>query len=152
MTDTEELHRLLDERGVEWEQVEGEVDRVTEWNTKGGYAQFYGSKTSSDDFLLVVHYHLTPEQVVATTLGPFNDSCNCTNGERTNDELLPCPFCGGEAKAYQHGEVGFVVQCRRCGIWNAGYDPAWSHVTEDEFHGFVTETDAIAAWNRRADA
>lgn len=30
------------------------------------------------------------------------------------------------------------------------YAPAWSHVTEDEFHGFVTEADAIAAWNRRA--
>lgn len=66
------------------------------------------------------------------------------------EKLLPCPFCGGEAKAYQHGDVGFVVQCRRCGIWNAGYAPAWSHITEDEFHGFVTKADAIAAWNRRA--
>lgn len=68
-----------------------------------------------------------------------------------SDELKPCPFCGGEGKAYQHGDVGFVVQCRRCGIWNAGYSPAWSHVTEDEFHGFATKDDAIAAWNRRAD-
>ena len=84
MTATDKLCRLLDERGVEWGQVEGEVDRVTEWNTKGGYAQFYGSKTSSDDFLLVVHYHLTPEQVVAATLGPCNDSCSCTDGERTD--------------------------------------------------------------------
>ena len=75
-----------------------------------------------------------------------------TQLEPTRTTLKPCPFCGGEAKAYQHGDVGFVVQCRRCGIWNAGYAPAWSHVTDDEFHGFVTEADAIAAWNRRVDA
>lgn len=66
-------------------------------------------------------------------------------------ELLPCPFCGGEAKSFEHGDVGFVVQCRRCGIWNAGYSPAWSHITEDEFHGFISEAEAIEAWNTRAD-
>lgn len=66
-----------------------------------------------------------------------------------NDELKPCPFCGGEAKAFQHGDVGYVVQCRRCGIWNAGYHAAWSHITEDEFSGFVDEESAIAAWNCR---
>ena len=64
-------------------------------------------------------------------------------------ELLPCPFCGGEAKAFQHGYVGYVVQCRRCGIWNAGYSAAWSHITEDEFSGFIDEESAIAAWNTR---
>ena len=27
---------------------------------------------------------VTPEQAIAATLGPCNDSCNCTNGERTD--------------------------------------------------------------------
>lgn len=66
-------------------------------------------------------------------------------------ELKRCPFCGGEAKAFQHGDVGYVVQCRRCGMWNAGYHAEWSHITEDEFSGFVDEESAIAAWNARAE-
>lgn len=88
-----------------------------------------------------------------------NPQVRCTDSKRNAPvrdredahTLLPCPFCGGEAKSSQHGDVGYVVQCRRCGIWNAGYSAAWSHITEDEFNGFIDEESAIAAWNTRAD-
>lgn len=47
-------------------------------------------------------------------------------------ELLSCPFCGGEAKITGH--IFFEVKCRRC------------RVTQPPRY----ESDAIAAWNRRA--
>ena len=58
------------------------------------------------------------------------------------NELLPCPFCGGEAKQYtdrcvsaESGErfIGSFVVCSDC--------PA--------LVGGKTEEEAVAAWNRR---
>lgn len=55
--------------------------------------------------------------------------------------LLPCPFCGGEAKAFYCEESGtFDVQCQVCGaIPYTGYRR--SGMSPDE---------VIEAWNRRA--
>ena len=53
-------------------------------------------------------------------------------------DLLPCPFCGGEAIRVDVGLSEFVdgeVTCEDCG-GNVGNYP--------------TKADAIAAWNRRA--
>lgn len=49
------------------------------------------------------------------------------------DELLPCPFCGGEATAENQNVITARVICIRCGVstdWYRAYE-------------------AIAAWNRR---
>ena len=54
------------------------------------------------------------------------------------EELLACPFCGGEAEVVVTHPVsteGVYVHCKECGAF----------VT-----AFHTEADAIAAWNRRA--
>ena len=61
--------------------------------------------------------------------------------ERTMmDNLLPCPFCGGEATISDGGYSGekFLARCRELSC------PAAS--------GFIRKThdEAIAAWNRRA--
>ena len=69
------------------------------------------------------------------------------------DKLLPCPFCGGEAKTtardvepqcdpwYGKNIQTFVV-CTNCGAC----------LFDDYFHdGFADEHEAIAAWNRRAE-
>ena len=55
-----------------------------------------------------------------------------------NIELLPCPFCGGEAEARRsmvNDEVMYVVFCKNCDASSAYY---------------MQKETAIAAWNRRA--
>lgn len=60
-------------------------------------------------------------------------------------ELLPCPFCGGEADEYE-GEYGNGVYCMQCGAM----------VGEPIHLGFniaerVSYEQAVEAWNTRAD-
>ena len=55
-------------------------------------------------------------------------------------ELLPCPFCGGEAETLTaestHGGYLYGIMCSDCRSRGDVYD---------------TEAEAIAAWNSRAD-
>ena len=51
--------------------------------------------------------------------------------------LLPCPFCGGEARHYEPGPIEHHIECT---------NPKCYAVT----HGWSTEVEAIAAWNTRA--
>lgn len=58
-----------------------------------------------------------------------------------SDELKPCPFCGGEARAFRCEESGtFDVQCQRCGAI-----PFIGSRTSEK----KTMADVIAAWNAR---
>jgi len=59
-------------------------------------------------------------------------------------KLLPCPFCGGEAKVY--GPVGWYRQygiSHSCRVFYGG--------SGDFTLGAKTEEEAIAQWNRRSD-
>lgn len=61
------------------------------------------------------------------------------------NELLPCPFCGGEADEYE-GNYGNGVYCMNCGAMVGEPIHLEYRVTER-----VTYEQAIAAWNTRAD-
>ena len=53
-------------------------------------------------------------------------------------ELLPCPFCGGEADVIDYDDECRVAhQC--------------ANGTSVETNSYATESEAIAAWNSRAD-
>lgn len=81
MSATNELRRLLDERGVEWESGLPTETIVREPNDA-----LYVERPDGRIHVYIRSY-LTPEQAIAATLGPCNDSCNCTNGERTSERM-----------------------------------------------------------------
>lgn len=64
-------------------------------------------------------------------------AANRFDGERraAMSELLPCPFCGGEAEI--RGDSVLFVQCAKCG-------------TRYGDRYYATKAEAIAAWNTRA--
>lgn len=59
-------------------------------------------------------------------------------------DLLPCPFCGGEARVI-HSDISYSVRCSACGI--GIFRP---RIGESEWCAFCTKEEAAEAWNRRA--
>jgi Lar family restriction alleviation protein len=62
-------------------------------------------------------------------------------------ELLPCPFCGGEAELRYHPSSMRDPSCR---AWEAGCPFCGARVGSTIYAIGKTRDDAIAAWNRRA--
>lgn len=54
------------------------------------------------------------------------------------NSLALCPFCGGEAYIYAPGPAEHHVACKNPNCYA-------------ETHGWITEAEAIAAWNSRAE-
>lgn len=83
MTATDELRALLDERGVEWEDFDGEPT----W--AGGDGRMYYARQEFTFAGLtgnVTVYHLTPAQAIAATLGL--GTCRKVYLVETSDDLL----------------------------------------------------------------
>lgn len=66
-----------------------------------------------------------------------------------DNELKPCPFCGGEAKFRHIGkgtyknELGVLVRCKSCGASTEIYYPlGWTSYEE-------RKRSVIEKWNRR---
>lgn len=66
-------------------------------------------------------------------------------------ELLPCPFCGGEAEMsyYTKGtspeKAGYYIECGSCSAGGEPFDVQGEMPGRDEY----TQSKAIAAWNQR---
>lgn len=95
MSATDELRRMLDERGVEYEQADG---WWTSWETEGVYS--YGGTVYCEDLGsgLEIRWHtITPGQAIAATLGA--GTCHVTvqdNMAETDgmgDVWLECDAC-----------------------------------------------------------
>jgi transcription elongation factor Elf1 len=68
----------------------------------------------------------------------------------TDDELNPCPFCGGGASLINGsvaGGQGYAVKCSIC-YAAIGFDSDGNYFP---FHYYILASDAIAAWNTRAE-
>ena len=121
MTATDELRRLLDERGVEWGNVRNdgsESEYLTEWqfDDDGGIATAVEWAVGGGLSVEIHRYRLTPAQAVAATL--VTGTCRmervedeerilhgwmeCSEcgpvyppaAERIQDAIKYCPFCG----------------------------------------------------------
>ena len=129
MNATDELRRLLDERGVE---------------LRGGLPTETMVEADGLDLLYValpdgrvrafIRNYLTPEQAVEATLG----SCNCSNSERTSDS---------DATSERQRDAVEVVRCRDCkhcmSYWKSDYCDYFAHVTNDP--------DGFCAWGERKE-
>ena len=63
-----------------------------------------------------------------------------------NEELKPCPFCGGEAEHRTDRELNGVtdwIECTNCSCQTRTY---YTHIKTE----IDQEKQAIKAWNRRA--
>ena len=104
MTATDELRRMLDERGVEWSNVRNdgsESNFFTEWQFDGIDGRATATEWSAGNNLSMAIYRwsLTPEQAIAATLG--RGTCHMEyRDELSGQELYPteayeCSACGG---------------------------------------------------------
>ena len=122
MSAIEELHRMLDERGVEYEETYG----ITLWTGADGCAYTaiemvpLSMKPSKK---LMVRRILTPEQAIEATLGrgtctaDETDTWECVRddlgnyGKTMNVHVMECTECG---HTYEHVN-GDYEYCPRCG-------------------------------------
>ena len=116
MSATNELHRMLDERGIEYEQshIEGiaEYAHVTKWKTQAGNkCTFYEIEDGQPPYFTRMFIELpTPEQAVEFTLGP--KTCKITYEQK-------CSECGAyisdNASMYRVpvGDAYYTVKSRR---------------------------------------
>ena len=113
MTATERLRQLLDERGVEWIDFDGEPTWMG--NDRMHYARQECSCDEPTDEVTV--YHLTPEQAVEATLGrgtckvegsidygefgcwQYDLSCGCRILWPDSEPPTFCPECGRKVES-----------------------------------------------------
>lgn len=109
----DELRRLLDERGVEYDVRDGKAIKNTYWDDVEGRRWGYASDENSaveDRQLFLVHgrMDITPEQAIAATLG--NDGV-----ERSNDGVAERGTCRMERANWDDGTCTWGCICSACG-------------------------------------
>lgn len=118
MTATEELRRLLDERGVEWTANDGEYVKETCWAYMGeltaAFAEYYDGTTR----FACDTWCFTPEQAIDATLG--RGACHIDvidSGEIAyyccNERIMHCNGCGHEFGHVLYDEDGNVWMSER---------------------------------------
>jgi hypothetical protein len=76
--------------------------------------------------------------------------------DTTDNALLPCPFCGGDASHNDGGNSVFgrfwwTVGCKLCGIWLSAQE-VWSQTDHGKVEIASRRKRCFAAWNTRAPA
>ena len=96
MTATDELRRMLDERGVKWMPVAWSPKRETFYHAANGVG--FCADEYTDGVKIYTDATITPEQAVEATLG--RGTChaivsdNLTESEGTGDAWADCSECG----------------------------------------------------------
>lgn len=93
---TDELRRLLDERGVEWRPIAWNPKKETFYHTSDGVG--FCADEYVDGVKIYTDAIIAPEQAVAATLGPGTChpviSDNLNESEGTGDAWADCSECG----------------------------------------------------------
>lgn len=116
MTATDELRRLLDERGVEWwEPVQTEGSVFTRWNIDG--VSWTASMVHGRDNVLRIGTNtVTPAQAVEATLGRHAIiSDNLAESEGTGDAWANCSECGHLLFVLTDPTSNIPNYCPNCG-------------------------------------
>ena len=117
MTATDELRRMLDERGVEW--------MPSVWSAKDetfymvGEVGFLATELSSGRMKVSVEGYPTPEQAIEATLGrgtchPVTND-NLTESEGTGDAWADCSECGHPLCVLTDPSSQMPNYCPNCG-------------------------------------
>ena len=96
MSATDELRRLLDDRGVDW--WEGDDERKTLWESNGLTWEYFNDENGDAwlGFLGACEQDITPEQAIAATLGGGEcEMARYSNGLGYIDEWQ-CSECGAD--------------------------------------------------------
>lgn len=113
MAGTDELRKLLDERGVEYYLLDESIVRLTMWQTcyEGLRHECQFDERHGESKLEI--WDCTPEQAIAATLG--RGACRST----TPDDAwcFACSECGKSFPrdelhlAHNHGEINYCPNC-----------------------------------------
>lgn len=108
---TDELRRLLDERGVEWKGGRNHAN-YTSWDASDWRMS---AEELADGTLFMRAYsvkHLSPEQAAAATLGPGM----CHDMYTDDDEWFACSECNAELRVHEpFGVICSIRYCPNCG-------------------------------------
>lgn len=115
MTATDDLRRLLDERGVEWED-DSPVPSMKQWKTS--FTSFTGEEVTLGCYeepkwimgTLVFH---TPEQAIEATLG--RGECRNVHEPPRNTTFWPTPHFKCSECGATHVSMDYVYFCPNCG-------------------------------------
>lgn len=113
MSETDELRRILDERGVEWWQSANTLGCIfTRW-----YSPLFGDEVcameNGDEGLVLFDHYLTPAQAIAATVGRGTCQMECAGRptERTLDVMgmYFCSKCG--SPIYNDCMPSYCIYC-----------------------------------------
>lgn len=112
MTETDELRRILDERGIEYETDDAQVSE-TEWyyvtKLRDGYRDRWTYEEPPDcDLLVSYQYDLGAEDAIAATVG--RGTC-----EADETETIKCWVKCKDEPSTEHMELIHVMECSECG-------------------------------------
>lgn len=117
MSATDELRRMLDERGIEWWSDDGHEPDHTEWVTDS--VVFTSLRLFEDDRLAIKTIRaMTPEQVMEETVG--RDTCHMRLTELRSgsayQDIYECSECGEQVVRHTvMGESTPPKYCPECG-------------------------------------
>ena len=139
MTATEELRRLLDERGVEWK----ERDFRTTWKAHGGIWEAFEHKGKLNVWRKAGSYRCTPQQAIDATLGPKPTKWSNPEWERWHESLRhdEVKTIGDAVKQLMYEAIEFGGDMGPNGIVYQGID-----------EGDVRTSGFINSWIERFDS